>query len=219
MSRKKSSFWTSRNTALAAIIFAIPFIVLAFLLAYNQPSLSQIDYNIGNYLHQFRSPDRTKVIIGLTTIGDGWSQTVLTLVISLLLFALKEFKAGIWYLFTMLVGAQLLNSYIKDLFARTRPDYINHLVFENSYAFPSGHAMGTMILFAGLAFLVYRLYRAHHPVFKGLVVVLCLSLTLSIGLSRIYLGVHYPSDVLAGWSLGAGFLFLSIAAFGLWATD
>lgn len=76
-----------------------------------------------------------------------------------------------------------------------------------------------MILFAGLAFLVYRLYRAHHPVFKGLVVALCLSLTLSIGLSRIYLGVHYPSDVLAGWSLGAGFLFLSIAAFGLWATD
>lgn len=218
MSRKKSNFWTPRNTAIAGIILAIPFIILALLMAFNRPMINQIDYNIGTMVHSLRTPERNDMMIGLTRMGDAWSQTAITAIITVLLCSLREFKAGIWYVLTMLIGASLLNQYMKGLFGRVRPDYVEHLVHESSYAFPSGHAMGSMILLGGLAFLVYRLYRRKEPLFIGLVVVFCISLSLVIGFTRIYLGVHYPSDVLGGFSLGAAWLMLSISAFGLRAT-
>lgn len=217
MARRKSTFWTSRNTAIASIILAIPFIFIVLMIFYNKEMVNQIDFNLGSQFHNLRTEHRSEIAIGITTIGDVWSQAAIAVMVTTLLFTLREFKAGLWYGLTVLIGALFINGYVKTIFARVRPDYIDHLVHETTFAFPSGHAMGTTILFGGIAFVVYRLFR-NEPLFKWLVVIYCIATAIIIGLSRIYLGVHYPSDVLGGFSLGAAWLFISISAVGLAAT-
>ena len=218
MSRRHSTFWNTRNTAIAGLILTIPFIVLAFMVAFNRATLDQIDFNLGGIFHNMRTSSRSEIVLGITTVGDAWSQASIVLIITSLLLALKKFKAALWYSLTMIIGALLLNGAAKGFFGRARPDNIEALVQEPTFSFPSGHAMGSMILFGGLAFLICRMVR-REKTFKGLVIFFCLVTALAVGLSRIYLGVHYPSDVLAGFSLGAAWLFLSISAYGLRATN
>lgn len=111
-----------------------------------------------------------------------------------------------------------MNDFFKNLFTRTRPDYIEHLVEESTYSFPSGHAMGMTIILGSLAFVIYRLI-SKRLFFKYLAIFYCLATAIIVGLSRIYLGVHYPSDVLAGFSLGGAWVLLSISVYGITATN
>lgn len=218
MSRRRSNFWTSCNSALAAIIILIPFLILAGILLYSSNTLDRFDFNIGQNILSLRTPERNAVAIGITTIGDAWSQTLIVVVITTLLLTLQEYKAAIWYALTCLAGALFLNTFFKNMFTRTRPDYVDHLVQESSYSFPSGHAMGTMIIFGALAFVIYRLVKTKMA-FKYLGIFYCLATAVIIGLSRIYLGVHYPSDVLAGFSLGGAWVLISISVYGITATQ
>jgi undecaprenyl-diphosphatase len=85
---------------------------------------------------------------------------------------------------------------LKQIFAAPRPDLLPHLDIVHSFSFPSGHSAGAMILFGGLALISGRRWTY---VLGGAGVAL-------IGVSRIWLGVHWPSDVLAGWIVGVGWL-------------
>lgn len=103
-----------------------------------------------------------------------------------------------WWLGCVAVGGTLLNSGLKQVFSAPRPDLLPHLDIVNSFSFPSGHAAGNMILFGALAMIAAR--RSAY-LLSGAMIVL-------IGVSRIWLGVHWPSDVLAGWVEGIGWLAL-----------
>lgn len=214
MARQNNHFWTERNTALIGLIVLIPFGVLGTLLVMNPIWLNQIDANLGALLHDRRAADVTYYMIGVTTLADFWSQAVFSSVITLILIAVRRWKEALWFAGTVVLGSGLLNDFMKTQFARVRPEYVDHLVIEGHYAFPSGHSMGSMILLGAVVFLVLRLWKKER-LLHFVVIVFCAITVLAIGLSRIYLGVHYPSDVLGGFSLGAGWLFLSIAAFGL----
>ena len=106
-------------------------------------------------------------------------------------------QAARWFVLVM-AGGTLLNLALKQVFAAPRPDLLPHLDIVNSYSFPSGHAAGNMMLFGALALL---LARPAAFLAAGAMIAL-------IGASRIWLGVHWPSDVLAGWIEGLGWLFL-----------
>lgn len=214
MTRRSTTFWTERNTAITGVIVLIPFIVLSVLLVFYPEWLNQIDANLGGMLHARRTPAWTHDFIGITTLADFWAQAVFATLITLILVAVRRWKDALWFSLTVLLGSGALNDFMKRQFARVRPQYIEHLVSEGHYSFPSGHSMGSMILLGAVAFLVAR-YWAKETILKLLITVVCILTVVAIGLSRIYLGVHYPSDVLAGFSLGAGWLFISISAFGL----
>jgi undecaprenyl-diphosphatase len=92
------------------------------------------------------------------------------------------------------IGSALLNLGTKQLFARERPSLWESIAPEATYSFPSGHAMGSMTL----AWVVVLL--AWHTRWRTPVVVAALAFAVLVGLSRVYLGVHYPSDILAGWA-------------------
>lgn len=107
-------------------------------------------------------------------------------------------RIGARWLAIVMAGGTLLNLGLKQIFAAPRPDLLPHLDIVHSYSFPSGHAAGNLILFGALAMLAGS--RAGYLVAGAMVA--------SIGISRIWLGVHWPSDVLAGWVEGLGWLAL-----------
>jgi len=106
-------------------------------------------------------------------------------------------------------GAALLNVAAKYSFGRSRPDYWLSIAPETTFSFPSGHAMQTMALVAALVVLVWPT-KARWPV-----LILGGSFVLLVGLSRVYLGVHYPSDIVAGWAAASAWVVgLSIVLYG-----
>ncbi|MCL1895645.1 MAG: phosphatase PAP2 family protein [Clostridiales bacterium] len=101
---------------------------------------------------------------------------------------------------------------LQDLIARPRPDIANRLVDETSFSFPSGHTNASLIFWVALLILVGRaLVLQGNPLAAGLLRVLFFVFSVLIGLSRLYLGVHYPSDVFGGWMLAAMLLVIFFA--------
>lgn len=132
-----------------------------------------------------------------TAIGDTVGRlAILALVLPALLW--RHRRADALWLALMMAGGTALNLALKQIFAAPRPDLLPHLDIVHSYSFPSGHAAGNMMMFGALAMLAGRssLYWA-----AGVIIAL-------IGVSRVWLGVHWPSDVTAGWIEGLGWLAL-----------
>lgn len=151
-----------------------------------------------------------RAMVDLTALGGV---TVLTLVAVLavgFLLLLRRYRQA---LLTAAAtgGGALLGTLLKDLFARARPEIVPHLVDVTSLSFPSGHAMNSAIVYLTIAVLLDRGLTGRR--LRAFVIGAAVLLVLAIGFSRVYLGVHYPSDVLAGWSIGAAWaLLMGIAA-------
>lgn len=105
------------------------------------------------------------------------------------------------FLLAAVVGGQLLSSTLKHGFARPRPDLVPHGAYVYTASFPSGHATMSAVTYLTLGALVARLLSRRRT--KLFVVACAVGFSLLAGVSRVYLGVHWPSDVLAGWALGA----------------
>ena len=137
----------------------------------------------------------TTLMIAATRIGDDLGRLIIVgLSLAALLWAGR--RAAARWLALVMAGGTLLNLGLKQIFAAPRPELLPHLDKVHSYSFPSGHASGNMMLFGALALLMDG---------PGAYVAAALTI-LVIGVSRVWLGVHWPSDVLAGWVEGAGWL-------------
>jgi undecaprenyl-diphosphatase len=111
-----------------------------------------------------------------------------------------------------LVGAELINAALKNLFERPRPSMSDPLATAGGFSFPSGHAMASTALLATLALVVTR----GRPAQTRLAAFgMAAALVGAIGLSRVYLGVHYPTDVAAGWSAGLAWASVSVLLLSL----
>lgn len=135
----------------------------------------------------------------ITSLG---SSTVLVLIVAAVIVYLLLIRRPMTALFTFtaVAGGQLLSTLLKAEIDRPRPDLVSHLVNETSLSFPSGHAMVSAVTYLTLGSLAARFL----PGRTTKIFVLCLAVltTLLVGVSRVYLGVHWPSDVLAGWCAG-----------------
>ena len=105
-----------------------------------------------------------------------------------------------FFIFLAVAGGQVLSSLLKAGIDRPRPELVSHLVNETSLSFPSGHAMLSAVTYLTLGALAARFLPGRTT--KIYVLSLAVLTTLLVGISRIYLGVHWPSDVLAGWCAG-----------------
>ena len=144
----------------------------------------------------------------VTSLG---SVTVLTMVtVAAVAYLLIDGRRGAALLVAVAVGGgTVLSTLLKLGFERPRPDLVSHLVDVTDMSFPSGHAMLSAVTYLTLGALLARTAARRRQ--KVFVVVAAILLTVLVGSSRVYLGVHWPTDVLAGWALGAGW------SIGCWA--
>jgi undecaprenyl-diphosphatase len=171
------------------------------------------DTAFGQWVQSFRSAVLTQVAINLTALGSSSVLVVFALLAYGAVIGAKD-RVGFIHLTLALVGAFLLPELLKGYFGRERPDALLHLVPVRSLSFPSGHSFGAAACYATFAFFFARYVPRRSTeifcyVLTGLVV-------LVIGLTRIYLGVHYPTDVLGGLCLGGAWAFLLDAVFSHW---
>jgi membrane-associated phospholipid phosphatase len=134
-----------------------------------------------------------RVFLFFSAIGYAWGVVPFSAGLVLALAAARQFLRSA-YAAAALGGAALLNMSAKRLFARERPDLWESIAPEPTYSFPSGHAMGSMALAVVVVLLAWPT-RWRLPVVAAMLVFVPM-----VGLSRVYLGVHYPSDILAGWT-------------------
>lgn len=172
--------------------------------------LGRFDDKITAPIHSLRTPWLTNVLLVITWMGDQ----IAYIIFSILLFIFFYIRYGslIFPLQTslVLIVAGGLNRWLKALIERPRP-HAEHLVEAGSLSFPSGHAMSSIAFFGFLIYLVWRLISTAW--IRWVLTVVLTSLILLIGFSRVYLGVHYPSDILAGYAAGGACLAIFITAF------
>lgn len=142
----------------------------------------------------------TEAMIDITALGGVTVLTLVTIFAVGYLLAIGRHRAALFVAASVSLGG-IATKVLKAFFVRERPDLVPHLVPVDSASFPSGHAMNSALVYLTLAALVART-RSHRGV-RIYLMSAALGLTLLIGASRVYLGVHWPTDVLAGWGVGA----------------
>jgi undecaprenyl-diphosphatase len=172
-----------------------------------QEELTQFDLALATALHQNATPEQVAVFKEITKLGNASVVVALGLGVSLVLLIRRCWVLLAAWLIT-LAGGALLNLVLKAIFQRVRPEFANPFVYESGWSFPSGHAMMSLITYGMGA---YLLVLALNRPLKQVVVVVTVILVLLIGFSRLYLGAHYFSDVLAGYAAGALWLAVTIS--------
>ncbi len=167
------------------------------------------DDHIRDLVHGAASPRLTALMRAASTVGGPSVLIPVGLVMALAFFAKRWLRGAILVIVTLL-GAALLNGLLKFSFARVRPSAFFDYPLPGSPSFPSGHALYAATVFGGLAVLLSA--RLRHRVLRIAVWSMAVTLILVVGLSRVYLGVHYPSDVVAGFAVGV--IWVTAVAFG-----
>jgi undecaprenyl-diphosphatase len=142
----------------------------------------------------------------LTALGGGTVLTLVTLAVCGFLALVRHFRS-LLLVAGSTVGGALLNTALKALFARPRPTVVPHLAEAYAPSFPSGHAMVSAIVYLTLGALLAQLTESRR--LKAYVLGVALLLSFLVGLTRVFLGVHYLTDVLGGWMAGLAWALLT----------
>lgn len=195
-----------------AIVFAFSILFLVLLLfgVLMSPGLARLDSSVSAGIRSLQMPALTTVAIWITTIGNTVTMLFLVPLTALVLWLLGRHSGAILLVITV-AGGHLLGSLIQLLVQRARPVGVGLIALPTTYGFPSGHALATSIYFGTLTFIV--LGEVRNPALRYSLVALFGFLAVAIGMSRVYLGVHYLGDVLAGWLLGGAVVLVGILGY------
>jgi undecaprenyl-diphosphatase len=139
-------------------------------------------------------------VVDITALGGYTVLTLITVLTAGYLLASRKVGTAV-YMLIAIAGGAALSDMLKYEVARPRPEIVAHLVDVHSTSFPSGHAMNSAITYLTLGTLLARAEGSRAV--RIYLLAVAILLTLLIGASRVYLGVHWPSDVVAGWCVGA----------------
>ncbi|MFL5386380.1 MAG: phosphatase PAP2 family protein [Longimicrobiaceae bacterium] len=165
------------------------------------------------WMNQHASPELTDVALNVSALGAGMTVWLMVIVASVFLWSTRH-RWSVGLLWVSILGSGLINSSMKLFFERPRPQLFPwRAPYAGLSSFPSGHSMTAMVCYATLAYLVTRLEATRF--LRRFTFAVAALLIVLIGLSRMYLGVHYPTDVLAGFTMGlawAAFCALGLEA-------
>ena len=193
---------TKKRAAIIIISLAV-FSIIAVNVAAHR--FLDFDTVIREWVYSKRNSVLSSIIIPVTYSGN----VEMVVRIGVILILWKTTRKNYGFPFTIVaLSSSVTYKLIKSVFKRPRPDVAVHLIKQGGYSFPSGHSMNCLVCYGFLIYLINR-----HCKNRKLARVLSVLLTIQIiciGLSRVYVGVHFPTDVLGGWSLGIAFLTVAV---------
>lgn len=152
----------------------------------------------------------TNLMISITQLASPAAITLLSVLLVIFLIYKNNAHAAIWFLATLVAGAALINPLLKQLFSRPRP-LTHRIINELGYSYPSGHAIAATLFYGSI--IVLTLIYSRKRFIRIFTFFICGAVILMVMLSRIYLGVHYPTDVLAGFFTGTSVVCFSAGFF------
>ena len=201
----------------AVVAIGLGFGVLLLLVHYRWAPLLRLDQSVANDLNRLVSP-HPPAVKALTVISSAGGPTFLTMLVAIvivLLLVRRRPRLAV-YLAVTGIGALLLIPSLKTLVGRVRPVVADPVAYGGGDSFPSGHALGSMIVYGMLTLVFLSMVRGKwRPWFVAATAVL----VFAIGFSRVALGVHFVSDVLAGWLLGIAWISVTAYAFRVWRRE
>ena len=217
MLRKSHEFWLQHiNPHITTLIVTIGVVGLtsclsiSFILAWLFQEVLEkeafgFDSALLYWIHGYANPSLDGVMLTVTQLADA-SVVVFIVAVTLGILWWYNHRSEAKIFAIACLGAFILNTSMKLVFAKPRPQIIPSLIPETSFSFPSGHALGGFVMYGFLAYLL----SAHFPKFSKLIYTLAVFAIAIIGLSRMYIGVHWPTDIIAGYGVGYIWLMLCI---------
>jgi membrane-associated phospholipid phosphatase len=209
---------THKRRTLVTLVFGllvgalVVFGVLAEEIATSGPIVT-LDHDVDDSLHEEATPWVTTVMEGCSRMGSTQALVLVTLLATLALL-LRRNWAEAALIAAALAGAKLVDALLKADFHRPRPAFADPVVpLASGYSFPSGHATASMAVYGAVAFILVRHLRSRRTRVAAMVIPALL--VTAIGFSRLYLGEHFLSDVLAGYCVGMAWLCVCILALAL----
>ncbi len=186
------------------------FLDLAEELQEGSSELHAIDRETHTWARTAHTDGSTRFFTFLTLVGTPVGLGIIIAIIAGLLAARRRYRWAMYLIFTSVVGG-LLNLQLKAYFARARPDLAEALRHASGYSFPSGHAMGATVCFGALSYLAFRAIPNWRE--RAAAVAFSVSMIAAIAASRIYLGVHWISDIGAGIAAGTIWIVTTTVAY------
>jgi undecaprenyl-diphosphatase len=193
-----------KTSLLAFACFGVLFGLLATLVI--NGVTDQFDQSVLLWINSHASTAVDTIFLFLTHLGGVYGVVAITALAVTLLIVKKKYDKAL-FVALAIGGVALLNTLLKTLFDRPRPDLWDWLVAETSFSFPSGHSVASATLALSIVLLLWNTRWRGVALAGGLIYFLV------VGFSRMYLGVHYPSDVLGGWLLAFTWVALLVACF------
>jgi undecaprenyl-diphosphatase len=174
-----------------------------------QPFLERFDQHTMQAIHAHDCPALTRLAFTLSFIGSPTALIPAVGIAALVLWRLRLYRNAVLVVIAN-GGAALLDTVLKLHFRRIRPEVPWAFVTEHSFSFPSGHSVGAVVLYGTITYLVWNHLRDLTQ--RAAVIASALLLIAGIGASRVYIGVHFPTDVLAGYLVGLIWLLTVVGA-------
>jgi undecaprenyl-diphosphatase len=199
---------------LAIVAVGLSFGTLLLLVRYHWRPLQRLDQSIDDRLNALVSPHPAvvKVLSTISSLG-GRSVLIPLVVIVIVVLLIRRLPRLALYLAVTGIGAMLLDPSLKTLVGRVRPVVADPIAVGGGNSFPSGHTLGTTVVYGMLALVFLSMAR------RRWIVAVAATIIVAVGLTRIALGVHFLSDVLAGWFLGVAWIGVTAYAFRLWRRE
>ena len=201
MNLKVQLFW-------AFLISFVSFIGFSFMaILISRHDILAFDHTIISYVQGLEIPALTAIMKFFTFIGSGQAIVVIAIIVMFFLYKVLHHRSELLFFAIVISGAGIFNGMLKDLFQRARPD-LHRLIEIGGYSFPSGHAMSAMAVYGALAFLLWRHTSTRFG--RSVLILFSAMMIFMIGISRVYLGVHYPSDIIGGYFASGFWLAVAI---------
>lgn len=200
------------NSATVMLISLLVFFITAFC-AFNINAVAVFDINAVKFFHTFAVGDTVQTAIAITDFGDKYNMIYPGVFLLGLFVYFNRFREAVLFALAS-ETSYIITKIMKNIFQRPRPPAEFNLIEPYSSSFPSGHSLVSMCFYGIMIYFCYKYIK--NIWLKNILIAVLSLIILLIGFSRVYLGVHYPSDVIAGFSLGIFWISMWVVLYKLY---